>query len=143
MESIRLAGLNADGLPKLAIGRADAKECHLQMDEWGGGYFGTHNFYWKNSAQKIAFPRGFFPRPSINRSPWRTKAALPFIPPQHRPKRGLENYHILWEAEWEKKPPVDPYLLRRIGKSDMWMVLAAWDLTPVEQAVMKTRMLMM
>ena len=68
------------------------------------------------------------------------EAPLPGIPLHLRPKRGLENYHILWEAEWERRPPGDPMLLRRIGKSDAWLVVAAWDITPVEQAVLATRM---
>ena len=67
------------------------------------------------------------------------KAQLPLIPVHLRPKRGLENYHILWEAEWEPIPPRDPYLLRRIGKADLWLVVAHWDLTEVERAVLATR----
>jgi len=33
---------------------------------------------------------------------------------------------------------VDPYLLRRFG-GDAWLVVAAWDLTDVERAVMSQR----
>lgn len=36
--------------------------------------------------------------------------------------------------------PKDPYLLRRIGKGDMWLVVAAWDLTEVERAALATRL---
>lgn len=142
MASIKEAGLDSDGLPKLAIARADAKECVLEINRWGGGFFGTHNYYRKNTTTKIEFVNGFFPASEGNkRETWDTKAMVPFIPPMHRPKRALANYYILWEAEWEKKPPAYPYLLRRIGNSDMWIVCAAWDLTPVEQAAMRTKML--
>lgn len=65
---------------------------------------------------------------------------MPLILIEHRPKRGLANYHVLWEAEWPKVPPVHPILLRRIGVADLWVVSAAWDLIPVEQAALAARM---
>src|SRR5258708_4807132 len=43
------------------------------------------------------------------------EAIVPLVPVHLRPKRGLENYHILWEAEWTRVVPRDPMLLRRIG----------------------------
>jgi hypothetical protein len=52
--------------------------------------------------------------------------------------------HILWEVEaWADKPilavpPVDPYLLHRVG-GDLFEVLAQWDLTEVERYVMAGR----
>ncbi len=69
----------------------------------------------------------------------RHKAMMPTVPIHLRPKRGLQNYHVLWEAEWEPVPPRDPYLLRRIGKADLWLVVAHWDLTEVERAALATR----
>jgi len=142
LESIRQAGLNAQGLPCLAIARADAEWCHLQINTRGGGCFSGKQYVRGNSRDKIEFPNGFFSNvPKEAHSFHRIRAAVPHIPPQHRPQRGIENYHILWEAEWDKVPPVDPYLLRRVGKGDMWLVVAAWDLTPVERAAMNTRIL--
>jgi len=35
--------------------------------------------------------------------------------------------------------PRDPYLLRRLGKGDLWLVVAAWDLTEVERAALQSR----
>jgi len=70
---------------------------------------------------------------------WNHEAAVPLIPVHLRPKAALSNYHILWEAEWTKRYPVDPYLLRRFG-GDAWLVVAAWDLTDVERAVMGSRL---
>ena len=64
---------------------------------------------------------------------------MPLIPVHLRPKRGLANYHILWEAEWTRTYPADPYLLRRFS-GDAWLVVAAWDLTDVERAVMSQRL---
>jgi hypothetical protein len=37
-------------------------------------------------------------------------------------------------------PPVDPILLWCIGAADLWVVYAAWDLTPVEQGALAARM---
>lgn len=144
--SILAAGLAEDGLPKLAIARATAQFCFLTMN----GQAGTCNFQDNNrgptNRNRVVLDPGF------GRQSWYSpgapnyvrqkdaKAAMPIIPPQHRPKRGLDNYHVLWEAEWTPTPPRDPLLLRRIGGSDMWVVVAAWDLTEVERAAMSSRM---
>ena len=93
-------------------------------------------------AGTFAFPITSFPLD------WRGKerngqshhvAQVPIIPLHLRPKRGIENYHVLWEAEWRPIPARDPYLLRRIGKADLWLVVAQWDLTEVEKAALSTR----
>lgn len=39
----------------------------------------------------------------------------------------------------EENAPVDPYLLLQIGEVDMWLVVAALDLTEVESAATRTR----
>jgi hypothetical protein len=127
------AGLNAEGLPKLAIVRADATVCTLRQERDTALFHdGTS---WR--SRKIAVPWPGFKTPSGR---WSFEAQTPLIPIHLRPKRGIENYHILFEAEWTLKPPVDPLLLRRIGRSDMWLVVAAWDLTEVELAAMSARL---
>lgn len=139
LASIKQAGVNSQGLPKLAIAPAAAEWCLCKMYQSGAAEFSVKR--WPNPRDKrstFSFPAGTFPR--HNRNDWdHARAMIPIVPPQHRPKRALENYHILWEAEWERIPPKDPYLLQRLGKGDLWLVLAAWDLTSVEQAAMATR----
>jgi hypothetical protein len=54
------------------------------------------------------------------------------------PERGLKNDHILREAIWHPALPVDPMPLRRLGP-ELRRVVAAWELTPVEQAALATR----
>jgi hypothetical protein len=145
LESIVTAGLNAQSLPKLAIAQATATSCECRVQ--GGGevtmdsralrsYRGMSN---KLIAQRAYFqwPRGTF-KPA--QSTWSAQALVPGVPINQRPKRGLANYHILWEAEWRKVVPRDPFLLRRIGKSDLWLVVAMWDLTEVERGALATRM---
>ena len=66
-------------------------------------------------------------------------AQVPPVPLHLKPKRGLASYFILWEATWQPEPARDPYLLRRIGRADLWVVLAHWELTEVERAALATR----
>lgn len=135
LASIVTAGLNEQGLPKLAIIRADAKGCWFAGQPNGRGSFSMDN--WPRGARRsILLPAGSFAGFKENYP--RAKAIVPLVPVHLRPKRGIENYHILWEADWEKVP-VDPMLLRRIGKGDLWAVVAAWDLSPVEQAALAGR----
>jgi hypothetical protein len=67
---------------------------------------------------------------------------VPSVPPQFRPTGALSDYHILFEAEWQRVPPVDPMLLKQIGhaESPLFVVLAAWDLSPLEQAVLRAKL---
>lgn len=138
LESIRAAGCDERGLPKLAIARADATLCywHTRRDE---GQF-TDSRWW-NHSNRIALKSKTTPIqwPGVPQPNGVHEAIVPLIPVHLRPKRGLANYHILWEAEWTKRYPVDPFLLRRFG-GDAWLVVAAWDLTEVERAVMSQRL---
>lgn len=150
LESVKAAGVNEEGegrgFPKLALCRADALSCTCFV-----GYHGnctmmpdgaSARFRWRDHAQLnwrkvMSWPDGTFPS---NRSVRPRAVALVPTPPLHlRPKRGLANYHILWEADWTKTPPGDPLLLRRIGQADLWLVVCQWDLSPVEKAALATR----
>jgi hypothetical protein len=151
IESVGLAGVKTEGadagFPKLALCRADALSCKINMNQngsatmhagdteprsrerWGSGIYQSRNVF--------SFPIGTFTQTKQQR--WRGEALLPTPPVHLRPKRGLANYHVLWEAEWTKSVPHDPMLLRRIGRADLWLVVASWELTEVERAVLSTR----
>jgi hypothetical protein len=140
LESVRNAGLNAEGWPKLALMGALAKNCTCEMNKEGSVEFNKGG--WgadRDKKNTFRFPVGTFRR-AVPMTEWRetAQAMVPLVPIHLRPKRALGNYHILWEAEWRRVPPVDPMLLRRIG-GDLWLVVAAWDLTEVERAAMATR----
>ncbi|SCK49483.1 hypothetical protein VAR608DRAFT_4929 [Variovorax sp. HW608] len=143
LESMKVAGLDAGGLPRLALVRADAEHCWLQAESDGSAVFTMNQsalHAWRDSAyarQRINMPRGSFAFTQRKRA----CAIVPTVPLPLRPKRGLENYHILFEAEWMPVPPKDPMLLRRVGKADLWIVCAAWDLTEVEQAALAARIM--
>jgi len=139
LESISTAGVNDKGLPNLAIARADAKVCRLSMHGNGGATMSTGNGSRRNttSTMRFEFAPGTFP----GTAGWRSSEAVVPHPPLHlRPKRALQNYHVLFEADWTKAPPVDPFLIRRLGKGDLWLVLAMWDLTEVERAALAARL---
>lgn len=139
LESIKAAGVNDDGLPNLAICRADQTRCRWEPN-WQGGagmMVPETSRRWRHSHafdQKFIFTKW----PEI-RGRADAVAIVPTVPLHLRPKRGLQNYHILFEAIWEPVPPRDPYLLRRIGKGDMWLVVVAWDLTEIERTALAAR----
>jgi len=148
LESVVKAGVNEAGLPKLALAGATAKACFLERTNSGAATMSSSD-NWRAKNNRFVWQRDTFqfPPDSFARS-WDGKhrvmrqnhqAQLPLVPVHLRPKRGLANYHVLWEAEWEPVPPRDPYLLRRIGRADLWLVVAHWDLTEVERAAMATR----
>jgi hypothetical protein len=140
LESITAAGLNEAGLPKLAIARANAPHCWLAAYRDGSAHFAwTQRGLWSRAkSQCVAFPAGSFPGIRMDNVGLRPRAVVPQVPLPLRPKRGLANYHILWEADWEHVP-VDPMLLRRVGAGDLWVVCAAWDLTDIERAALAAR----
>lgn len=144
LESIKNAGLNADRLPKLAIAEATERCCRFVVNFDGDAIMAPRDkvpsFWGRPSPRDFRFERGAFGGQLPDGTRTTFTATAPQIPLKLRPKRGLQNYHVLWEAEWTPIPTRDPYLLRRIGESDLWLVCAHWDLTEVERAVLATRM---
>lgn len=129
-QAIREAGWNEQGLPVLAMIRADCQTCRA-------GCSSTDLTF---SSMIRGYERAKFivPRMPETRLGWRRgEAVVPLVPLHLRPKHHLRNYWILWEADW-KAIPHDPLLLRKLS-GDLWLVLAAWDLTPVERAALENR----
>jgi hypothetical protein len=139
----RACPLNDRGLPRLAVARAD----------WTWSFFGRS---WRDAGRttfaareqiigrrggygrhRIVLPDGVVRVPAGSGA--RGKALVPLIPPNLRPAAGLHNYLILFEAEWQPVPPKDPLLLRPLHGS-LCVVLAAWDLTSLERAVLAGRL---
>jgi hypothetical protein len=150
--SIAAAGLGDDGLPKLAICRAATdqgkliEQCSLYLKSDGGARFSTTPWTQdRNWRTYVDIPAGSFPATDKRFRHW--VAQVPLVPvhlrPQPRkgnPLGALANYHVLWEAEWTRVVPRDPMLLRQVGRGDLWIVCAAWDLTEVERAVLAGRL---
>lgn len=149
-QAMKQAGLNRDGSPRLAIIRADYKLCYAGWD--GPQLWFSHHGDWKfdrRIRKPMKMPVGCPLRPnpfywngekhiSNPANTWSGRAVVPSIPPRFRPDRHLRHYHILWEAEWESMP-VDPLLLKHLGGT-MYAVMAQWDLTPLESALLRDRL---
>jgi hypothetical protein len=130
--AFRETGLNEQGHPNLAIARADWKDVRCRLDRDGAAKFSDRNS-WRTYAADITLSKGTFT--SVPSSTW-IKSAVPHIPPAIRPKISLSNFHILFEVDqWEQDYPVDPFLLRRI-QGDLFVVIAEWELTPLEASLL-------
>jgi len=135
--ALRTAGLRDDGYPKLAIARSDLVKVFCRMNHDGGVVFRGRDTWRVPKAEQVQFPAGTFP--AFDQLKRQVGALVPIIPPALRPKAKLENFHTLWEVEsWTLEPPRDPLLLRHLG-GDLYVVLAVWDLTELERAVLGGR----
>ncbi len=144
VETMRAVGVDDQGLPKLAIARADARWCFVDTSPDGSARFGSDVQSWRlrgrAQGRLTTLPAGTLPeyRWDEQRS-HRAQALVPLVPLPLRPKGRLIGYHVLWEAEWQKVVPRDPFLLRHIG-GDLYAVVAVWDLTELERSVIAARL---
>ena len=154
------SSLNKDYQPKIAIARADWKEVIFCKQDEGRGFFSnTKNKNWANKKQGDIDlqPKTFcnWPRTKSDlKTEKRTykidntwdiqtqhiKTKVPIIPAQLMPEGELSNYYVLWEVQrWEDLPETkDPLLLKRITEN-LFVILGAWDVTPLEQSIIKGR----
>ena len=130
-------------VPRLAFCRADARMAYTTGVDQRGGCLITadkreRELHVANAKDRNRIADGTFA--AAPNEATTVRAIVPGIPPRLRPKRGLQLYTVLWEAEWsvDPKAPVDPALLRRLG-GDLYIVLGVWDLTALEQAVLVGR----
>lgn len=132
-------GLGEDGRPRLAIARADRRQVRVSV---GRG--------WLTFDSRLRLAGRTNPTLRINvafagDSRWREGWSLvPMVPADVHPGADLAKLFTLWEVEvWADRPllavpPYDPYLLRHIA-GDLYAVIAEWDLTELERAIMKGR----
>lgn len=132
-QTVASGGVDAAGRPHIALARADLERVRLSM--WGDGevhFDHPARAGRSRSAARIELPPDTLPRD--NRG-WRQATAIvPSIPPRLRPTARLERFWVMFEAEYQA-PPVDPALLKPIG-AGLAVVVAVWDLTPLERAVL-------
>ena len=110
IESIRAAGLGPDGLPVLAIARAD--QTKVDCIVWPTSTrFGCRERAASKRIQIEGLGHGEGAPMSSTTS---GTAAVPLIPVHLRPRTSLAAYHILWEAAWQAYPrePVPAAALR-------------------------------
>lgn len=148
----RACPVNAKGQPALALARAHWRRCVAQFQgngsatfwqDWPGrGRGGRSAWHRLVKLPKETLPDALRPTHADgHRYDWsrrELRAVVPLIPANLRPAVALNRYAILWEADWEEVP-VDPLLLR-YAHGSLYVVLAAWDLTALERAVLAGRL---
>lgn len=128
-QALRETGLNDQGLPKLALARANWETCFYSEINQA---FSSSNRHF-TSRYAIKFPSQTFPH---TQGPWRQAyAPVPHIPPTIRPEGDLSNYHILFEVKEWKVYPADPFLLKQIY-GWIFAILGEWDLTDLERSIL-------
>jgi len=153
-ESFKKAGLNREGDPRLAICRADAKQCYCLKIEDGSAIFSMERLdRWQRQPRKtyaeVKLPAGTFqwqpidptrPLNTYNIKNQMIQCPAPIIPAKilvEEVRHRLKNYHVMWEVEeWKPVPPQDPILLKRLT-SNLFGVLATWELTALEKAIIR------
>ena len=146
--------LDADNNPRLAIVRADFTHCYLIKNTRGRGYFTGYTAPgWRGRRQfrktqgDLQFPENTYDWRFKESGTWKSniinqtaKTIVPLIPAHiliAEVKHNLRNYFILWEVEeWTPEPPIDPILLKRLTPN-LFGILATWDLTEIERAIIR------
>jgi hypothetical protein len=143
---------DAKNRPRLAIARSDRREVRYWrrngMDTFGSDAFASS---WNSPPQRQGRPFADLRR--AFRVPLPTSAQIedgyamvPIVPPDALESAGrpaLRRCFTLWEVEeWQERtrmrPDRDPFLLQQLGGT-LYVVLAEWDLTELERAVMAGR----
>ena len=138
--AMRAAGVDDRGLPRLAVCRSDARWVYSYgVQEDGSSVFRMDRVSGdRDDRRRVKVPAGTLP--VLRRQTWQTWAAMvPPVPAPLRPSRKLDDYFTLWDVDWNMVPPEDPALLRHVG-GDLYAVVAVWDLTPLERAVLSNRL---
>ena len=135
--AVEAAGYYEDGSPRIAFARADMREVFMNA--------GYGRVSYKRSRWWVYAERGSNLEVRCSTGGSRSEASgvavVPTIPPPYRPAKSLDRYWLMWEVPeggWQRVPPVDPALLKRINATT-FVVLAVWDLTEVERMVLAGR----
>ena len=152
-DAFKNTGVNEEGDPKLAIAVANEKSVFFYKEDEGAGTFSKRSWRPDRVMAEVRLPGDTFPRWKMMKHPnpnftslrvirrQKLTTKVPIVPAHLMPKGSLGGYYLLWEVdEWkEEAAPVvakDPFLLKRIN-ANTFIVFAAWDLTEVEQIVMR------
>jgi hypothetical protein len=145
-EVIRAGGLFDNHRPRLSVGRSDRR--HLRVSKTWGNWQQPAGFTFSTSRPgyrighdtiiQIAWPE--VEKLKINEG----YALVPMVPADVRPNVDLAKCVTLWEVQaWsvsrlDARPDRDPYLLQNIA-GDLYAVIAEWELTDLERAIMADR----
>lgn len=134
---IKAGGVDSGFRPRLAIARADEKRINFFYNDFRPVFSYGSKWGQERRARDRHFvmPHRLFDVGGLDvLARVSATAQVPMIPPDLRPAHKIEGYHILWEANWEA-PPTDPLLLKHIA-GPLFAILAHWDLTDLERAIM-------
>jgi len=156
-EVFNTAGFHPDGRPKLAIARADRPQVMVRVERnslefnalanpWQWSYRGSLVINvgvsrLTNDGSLAGTMASSIAEVLLKSRGW---SLVPMVPADVRPKGDLRDFFVLWEVEqWADRalssdPDRDPYLLRHI-MGDLYAVVAEWDLTDLERAIMAGR----
>jgi hypothetical protein len=151
--AIRGGGFHANGFPKLAIARADRREVAFAWRSTENiARYDTRDRF-RPGRQSATLLRqvdmgrqhGLLYQLRDGSSYGKTLegfSQVPLLPAERRPETGqLRDWFILWEVErWYAssslvQPDRDPMLLEHVA-AQLYAVLAEWELTELERAVM-------
>lgn len=139
-KAIEDAGVDERGMPRLAIARADWKFVHCYRYDGGMVVFDHQGRSYSRKEETRVARLVHVRLPAVQGRDTSGRAQVPLVPPAHKPAGHLKVYRILFEAVWERQPPEpDPLLLRPLG-GPFYVVCAQWDLSPLEQAVLRARL---
>jgi hypothetical protein len=137
------AGLGADLRPKLAIARADRRQVRVSISSSELVFHAFNTNSWRSQGSETLFRHITYQHPDYLKTSTGF-ALIPMIPADVRPRDALNQCYVLWEVEhWADRPirstpDRDPYLLKHIS-GDLYAIIAAWDLTELERAIMQGR----
>lgn len=128
------------GHPRLGFAASDWSNTYLDHD-YAGLKFRGNNDFWRQSSttpgakyRQFKFPADIVPGLKLD---IRLSAAVPYCPPDIRPKDHLRNYCTLWECEkWNVHAySKDPFLLKHIHGC-LFAIVAEWELTDLEASLL-------
>lgn len=145
-EAIRSAPRDERGRPRVAIARADRVQVRFQARNSTAGFVSISRggSFWDRRHTRARGVTITVPAPGLSSDVPEGYAIVPIVPPDVRGVHALETHFILWEVEqWaarqiDERPDRDPLLLKHLG-GDLYAVIAEWDLTDVERAIMAGR----
>lgn len=144
---LKKIGLNEKQQPRLAICRADQITVRFDKRNNGSGAFYGSEYGAFGRKDTVYVPDGTFTNFEKNENAFSFKnqtlqTKVPLIPARIRNalrSKHLQNYYILWDVkDWEVVPK-DPMILKRVRNLNLFIVLATWDMTKLERALVNGR----
>jgi hypothetical protein len=144
--ALRDAPRDEKGRPRIAIARADRVQVRFTagINTMSFVSIGRGASFWDGRHTRAQGATISSPVASANNGIPNGYAIVPIVPPDVRGHHALETHFILWEVEaWadrqiDSRPDRDPFLLKHLG-GELYAVVAEWDLTDIERAVMAGR----